>query len=904
MKKKVIPRLLATALASSSFAALAQTDAANPPAAATVEASAAAGAAAEGAGQNDAAPVQSVVVSGIRQALQSARNKKRDAVQFVDAIVADDIGKLPDKNVAESLSRVSGIQVDRGVAEGSNVSIRGLRQNVLLYNGREIVDSTGRGGTGLDQLGSSTFGLMALVPSGLISSLEVTKLAGAEQIAGGLGGVIDIRSRMPLDGPEQLAGKLGMAYDELPGKSSPELFGLASKKFWNNEIGVLGSVFYERRSLGQEGLDTFSGYKAYNDTSVSPAVQRFGNQDARASEIAETRKKYGFNAVLQYRPGKDFELSADTFFSRLESERDRFWIGFNPTASLSNATYSANNILLAGRAVGPVMSNTEYADIESDISSTALRSKFTLSETLKGTAEASYGRSTSSYRQLYFRLQPLASINSVVDFDLRKGDFGAFNISGVDLANPAQLRQTIMFDSSFEAETKQKAVRADLKRRFDMPWVESLEFGARYNTLDSNQDPAIGDIRPANGIAATLLGDFLTVHSNPGFASGQFDGLPRSYVVPSKSAFTGCAAFSAFPAISRDPQCLDAAGQIGSAAARFRVKEDFKEAYAKLNLNGEISGAEVSGNVGVRFVRRELESTGNLINGAGKAVPTTAERNDNEVLPSAVAKIELAPDAIVRLGAAKALAFANTADLYNGVRLYAPTYANGVLVQAGTGTGGSPQLNPFKANQYDASFEYYFGKQAMASIGLFKKDVSSFIVQRQTAEVYDGETYLVNRKVNGEGADVKGAEALLQLPFYFLPAPFDGFGVLATYSYIDSTTPVKDVTGQSLAFPGLSKNNANLVAYYENGPVSTRLAVNWRNKYLVGISAAATGIYNDSYTDVSATVRYDLTKNLSLNLEANNLNDAKQRTYDGSPEALRTNAIFGRIYKISISGKF
>jgi iron complex outermembrane receptor protein len=895
MKKKVIPGLLVTTVLASS-GAWAQTDTA----AATDNSTATATAAPD---TTDAAPVQSIVVSGIRQALQSARNKKRDSVQFVDAIVADDIGKLPDKNVAESLSRVSGIQVDRGVAEGSNVSIRGLRQNVLLYNGREIVDSTGRGGTGLDQLGTSTFGLMALVPSGLISSLEVTKLAGAEQIAGGLGGVIDIRSRMPLDGPEQIAGKVGMGYDALPGKTSPELFGLMTRKFANNEIGVLGSVFYERRSLAQQGLDTFSGYKSYTDTSVSPSVLRFGNQDARASEIEESRKKFGFNAVVQWRPNKDLELTGDTFFSRLESDRDRYWIGFNPTAGLSNATYSANNVLLSGRTTGPVMANTEYADISSDISSTALRAKFTLSDKLKGTAEASYGKSSSSYHQLYFRLQPLANITSYVDFNLTKGDFGAFNVGGVNLADINSLRQTIMFDSQFEAETKAKAVRADFKRRLDGNWLESLEFGARYNHLDSNQDPAIGDIRPAGGITASSLNSFLTTR-NTGFSSGDFDGLPGSYVIPSKDAFTGCAAFTAFPAISKDPQCLNAYGQLGSVAARFRIKEEFTEAYAKLNMSGEVAGAELSGNVGVRFVQRKLESTGNLINSTGQAVPNTVDRTDSNALPSGVLKLQLAEDSVVRFGAAKALAFANTADLYNGVRLYAPTYANGVLVQAGTGTGGSPQLNPFKANQYDLSLEHYFGKQAMASLGFFRKDVSSFIVQKQIAEVYDGETYLVNRKINGEGAKVSGVEALLQLPFYFLPGPFDNFGIMATYSYIDSTTPVKDITGASLAFPGLSKNNANLVAYYEQGPISTRLAVNWRNQYLVGISAAATGIYNDSYTDVSATVRYDLTKNLSLNLEANNLSNSKQRTYDGTPEALRTNAMYGRIYKVSISAKF
>jgi hypothetical protein len=107
--------------------------------------------------------VEEIVVTGIRESLNKARDIKRDATQFVDAIVADDIGKLPDRNVAESLARVSGVQVDRGIAEGTSVSVRGLRQNVYLFNGRQIIDPTGRGGIGLETLGTSTFGLLALV---------------------------------------------------------------------------------------------------------------------------------------------------------------------------------------------------------------------------------------------------------------------------------------------------------------------------------------------------------------------------------------------------------------------------------------------------------------------------------------------------------------------------------------------------------------------------------------------------------------------------------------------------------------------------------------------------------------------------------------------------------------------
>ena len=164
--------------------------------------------------QAPAPAAEDVVVTGIRESLRAARDIKRDAVQFVDSVVAEDIGKLPDRNVAESLARVSGVQVDRGIGEGTNVSVRGLRQNVFLFNGRQIVDATGRGGAGLDTLGSSTYGLLALVPSELISRLNVTKLAGADQIAGALGGIVDVQTRMPLDGPNQFAAKLTGVYGD------------------------------------------------------------------------------------------------------------------------------------------------------------------------------------------------------------------------------------------------------------------------------------------------------------------------------------------------------------------------------------------------------------------------------------------------------------------------------------------------------------------------------------------------------------------------------------------------------------------------------------------------------------------------------------------------------------------
>lgn len=909
MPKQVIRGLLTSTVLTTGVVLPVMAQETTPPVAPTpIAAAAAAAASASGVPQDGAKPpaapaieAQRIEITGIRASLESARNKKRDSEQIMDVVVADDIGKLPDRNVAESLSRVSGIQVDRGVGEGTNVSIRGMRQNVFLYNGREIFDSTGRGGTGLDQLLTTTYGLLALVPSELISSLEVTKLASAEQVSGGIGGIVDIRARLPLDDGNQVVLKAGASYDEMPGKYGREFFGLVSRKL-TPELGVLVSISHDQRTLEQQGLDTFSGYKQYVDPAHSATVPVFGDQDVRATDIQEDRRKTGFNAVVQWRPKPGFELVADTFASKLTSQRDRYWIGFNPTSGLSNAVYSDNNILLSGHAVTPVLTNTEYASVKDNIVSSGLHGKFVLSDTLTGSAEISGGRSSSSYHQLYLRMQPMAGITSSVDFDLTKGPFGAFTINGVDLSDPAQMNATIMFDSLFTAKTDNQAARFDLKKRLDAGWLDSVDFGGRVSHSDSTQDPLLADIRPTGGVPAAQLGSYLTTYSNPSFASGYFNGLPRSYLVPSQSAFTGCAAFP--PAFSQNVACTDRADQLTSIASTFDVKETISEAYGKLDLNGDLADRPLSGNMGLRAIQRKLTSVGSLINPDGSTDPNTAHRTDNEFLPSGVMRYELAQGTIVRAGAAKVVSFPNTADLNNGVRLYPPVYTNGVITQGGTGTGGSPQLKPFSATQIDITFEKYFGKEAVASIGLFNKDISTYIIQKQITETYGGVDYLVTRKVNGEGATVRGAEVLLQLPFYFLPSPLDGFGAMATYSYIDSKTPVHDAAGRTLTFPGLSQNNVNLVGYFERGPLSLRVAMNWRDKYLVSLSGANTGIYNNAYTDLSTTFRYDFSKNLSLGLEGNNLRNSKQRTYDGSNEGLRTNAMFGRIYKANLTFKY
>lgn len=855
------------------------------------------------AADSQATTLDAVTVTGIRGSLEASRDIKRDSPQIVDAIVADDIGKLPDSNVAESLSRVAGVQLERGMGEGSDILVRGFKENVLLYNGRQIVDATGRGGNGLDQLATSTYGLLSLVPSELISRLTVTKLAGSDQIAGGLGGIVDIQTRQPLYGDgEQNVVSLAGTYDELSDSYGQNAFALLSTRTDDRRFGALISATYSKREVVQQGLDTFSGYSRFNDP-ADPTQVRFGSTDMRAQNIDDDRDKVGASVVLQWRPVDGVEITSDTFYSRQDAKRDRYWIAFNPSAGLSNATYSDHDILLAGRSTGTVLLNSEVADIDSDIFSTALTAKFRVGEQLDGSVEADYGKSTARYDQHYMRLAPMAGLTSVTDFDLRSGNFGSFNVSGVDVTDPSQWRMTIMFDNDWRAETDTKALRTDWSWAFNDGPLRSLDFGARFNRLESLQNPLRADIRPAGGIPVTQMGDYIRLYSNFDFMPGEFAGLPREYLGAYRGAFGGCDSFTNIPAISQNPQCLNPGSSALAYGSTFSVDEDFLEVYAKLNWDTEVGNMGLTGNVGVRFVRRDLDSRGNVLGGNGSVTPSTFSRRDDEALPSAVAKLQLTDTLVLRGGAAKVVAFPNTEDLNNGVTLNnnAVFDANGVQTSYGTGTGGAPDLDPFKANQYDVSLEWYYGGQGVLSAGLFYKDVSTFIVQQQNAEVYNNVNYLVLRKINGDKAKVKGVELLAQVPFTGM---LDGFGVVTTYTYIDSETPITDVTGNAMTFPGLSKNNVNLIGYYENGPFGVRLAYNWRDKYLVGLSSAATGIYNDTYKDLSATLSYDFSDRLSFKLEGNNLLDSEQRTFDGYDEGLRTNVVFGRSYKASLTYRF
>ena len=307
---------------------------------------------------------------------------------------------------------------------------------------------------------------------------------------------------------------------------------------------------------------------------------------------------------MQWQASDSVQFTADTFYSELESDRNRWWLSFNPTAGLSNARYSDDNILLSGTAAGPVLTNTEFLDTDAEIWSSALRGNFEVTDRFRGSAELAYTESSSTAHQVYFRLQPIVGITPTVNFDFTAGDLGSYQISGVDLSDPAQLRYTILFDNTFVADSEDTAARTD--------WTYDLEAG--FLSGREHQERAMSaSIRsrircvPISVLPAAsrrprcrLISRCFPIH---GFAEGEFAGVPRSYLSAS-SAVTGCSAFTNVPAVSQDVQCLDPTNNTNAYSSTFEIKERFTEGYTKVDYDTELGSSALTGNVGVRYVRR------------------------------------------------------------------------------------------------------------------------------------------------------------------------------------------------------------------------------------------------------------------------------------------------------------
>lgn len=798
--------------------------------------------------------LDTVVVQGVRSSLESAVDTKRNASQISDVIVSEDVAKLPDENIAEALQRVTGIQITRDRGEGSRATIRGLTQVRTELNGRTL----------LDPEGERDFELSTL-PSEMIKEIRVTKSPTADQAEGGLGGTINVITRQPFDFEERtISASLQGQYSDLADSLDPRVFVMATDKFFDDRLGILGSVAYQKRGLQEQIFET-RGW-----TAPVTALNGSRPRDIRFTSVSEQRERLSFDLATQFEATEFVELFANANYTEFTEERNpRYNLSLPPNNSITNPVVSPSGSVISGTYTGPVDALSVNRDFKSEVLSLAAGGEFQ-NESMRLYGDLSFSEASADRREVVFRYRSLA--NQDVSFDFGAGgDAPNVSIENFDVSDPANFGANLALDNERPRDSEEFGLRADSEFYLNSGWLSSIEFGARYTDLTFEQSRLfsrsfLNDVDVPTFVASDnpqvndiVDGDLFSE------ISGNY---PTDFVAGLLFRDGGLDGY-------RDVFGLNDYNFLESEFSE--VTEVASAVYAKANFEGVFSNLPVSGNFGVRVVKLEQTSTG-FVDGSLVSV----ENDYTEVLPSANIAFDLSDQFVLRFAAAKVLARPDVIDLSSGVV---------ADITGQTATGGNPNLDPFKATQFDASLEYYLPNGGILSVAGFYKDVEAFI---QTTTVEDsivpgledeGAVFAFVRPDNGESGEITGFEIGYQQFFDALPEPFDGLGIIANYTYVDASAPIANATNPLTDLEKLSPSSYNLIGLYEKGPFDARLAYNWRDDFLdVRDGFGNVGEFTEGFGQLDASLSYDVAENITLSLQGLNLTGTEIRRFSSIEE--------------------
>ncbi|URQ86894.1 TonB-dependent receptor [Pseudoalteromonas sp. SCSIO 43088] len=321
----------------------------------------------------------------------------------------------------------------------------------------------------------------------------------------------------------------------------------------------------------------------------------------------------------------------------------------------------------------------------------------------------------------------------------------------------------------------------------------------------------------------------------------------------------------------------------------WKLNETNTAAYVMLNMSGEIGDIPFTGNVGLRYAKTEVESTGHEQTNGGGTDPIAIDHDYDEFLPSLNMVFNITDDSQIRLGLARTMARPPLLEMRTG-------FSFDKSQTQWTASGGNPTLDPYVANQVDLGYEYYWGDSSAATINFFYKDLESHIGLSEGTVEFDGDTYAFTGTVNGDGGTIQGFEVLYQQAFDMLPAPFDGLGVYANYSYTDSDVMEFKPANNPYNLGGLSKDIGSLTLWYEKDGFDARVSYNYRSEF-TGVNSwlPAQVNLNSSETTVDASIGYQVTENLKLTLQGQNLtNESSENYWDNDFNKPAFNVEWGR----------
>jgi iron complex outermembrane receptor protein len=852
--------------------------------------------------------VETVLVTGIRASLRESLEVKRESQAVVDVITSEDVGKFPDKNVAEALQRVSGVSISREFGEGERVSIRGTAPNLnrTQLNGHSIATADW---FVLDQLAATRSFNYLMLPTEVIGQTEVYKGSQADLEEGGVGGTINIKTRNPLDLPTTtFTASLQGSYTELADSTDPQVGALFSWKNDAESVGVLVAAIYQERNIRRDGIE----FLGYSDRAIaSQGGAEVAVPDLLGSALFEQdRVRTGANFGLQFKPSDALDINLTGLYSKLEADNFNHnymaWFSnmFNSGAQPTNTTVE-NDTLVRGTFANSttgwgVVYDAILRDAETETKSLDLDLSFDATEalTLHGKIGSTKAEGRTSAQPFW---ETQAHTGFTWDFSQGVPEVNFTNIA--DRTDPNSLPVLGWAShNQFLNEDEEFYAYADADFKVEMGAINSFKFGLKYTDHERDVNITYGQTRGllsatgCNGAPCNLAfaagdatpGDFLADIARPGTVD--------SYRLVSESRLREI--YGALDFIEYNPDDPNIVANWPNFPTyhfgpleSFVVNEKALGGYAMANFEAE----NIRGNFGVRIVQTRQQSDGWQVgvspntpgavnNPFGMIAPLSIDHDYTDVLPSANIVFDLTDSLVMRFGAARVMARPE----YNRI---APTITSFTPLLF-TGTGGNPSLDPYRANQFDLSTEWYFGEGSLLSAALFYKDMDSYIVngtgpERLPTEIADpndarlddpdadcqpistgiyGCVYQIDRPVNGPGGEIQGVELTWQQPIY------GGFGVIANYTYSDASSESGDPV------PGNSKNTANLTAYFENERFGARLSYNYRSEYFID-NDRGRQLYSDATDSLDLSVNVQLTDNFALTFDGVNLLDEELFQY-------------------------
>jgi iron complex outermembrane receptor protein len=845
--------------------------------------------------QND---VEKIEVRGFASTLKQSLFEKRTAPQVVEVISTDDLGALPDVTITDALARLPGISADRDRGNPSRISIRGMgpRLNMATMNGREIVSGEPSRDVRYEQF-----------PAELVSAVQVYKSPMASNVEGGISGLVNLDFVDPLKKDKRVftvSGNL-MQYelaDELPGgQSTGKKFSLSYVDKIGDDFGYAFGLAYQDQPSLQRGIESWD----YNNTPAnqgdinSNGIGEAAPWGGQADTKMGNNERIGAMTILQWAASDALTLKYDLFYSKfkIKEREDQYYFtnwgnwqgGQNwnyqnskgPT-NIINKADGSEQVIGGGLAFGSHEVHNATWFQENELVSTGLNAVYLGNE---WTVKADVGYSQASIDSVWVDIRSnyngpaydlawsvadndrlAVEIVENADQDLSFTDIGNpanYSIDGVETwveTSPGTWEPFYygMFgDDDRDLTDEMVSAQLDFSRDLDMNDIQSIEFGGRYT--DRDKQNRVFDWQK-EVIANNGLSDY-----------GQQYSMGGDIIAPDLYTFKDwdLVAQQVFGGLGEADYANQSAGD---KLASWQLSETTFNLYAQANLRGTIGGLDYSGNMGVRYVKTESTSSGTQ-QIAGVLSPVSVDHDYSEILPSLNVIVTLTEESQLRFGLARTMSRPPLIEMRTG-------FAIDETMEPFTASGGNPTLDPFVANQADLGYEYYFGDDGAITVSLFYKDLKNHIGNSQENLSFNGVDYEFTGPVNGDGGKIKGFEVLFQQAFTQLPAPFDGLGVYANYSYTDADVEEFIPANNPYTLAGLSQDVANFTLWYYKEGFEARVSYDYRSEYTTINSWNPSRIaLQDAQATVDTSISYEFNEHFKVMLQGQNLTDEASTSY-------------------------